>query len=323
MGKTKILVVGSLVMDLIVTAPRFVQAGETILGTDYRVASGGKGANQAVQAARMGAQVTMVGKVGADDFGRQMVESLRASGVDVSRIAVTGETASAVGNVQICAHEQGTQNRIVVVPGANMAITPGDVAFLQQEIDRYDMVLLQLEIPMEINEQVARYAKAKGVPVMLNPAPSARLSPQLLSGLTYLSPNEHEAADLVGFAVTDEQSAARAVRELLKTGVANVLITRGSNGVTFGNANGVCESPSVRCERVADPTAAGDSFIGAFAVAVCEGLAVEDALAMANHAASLTVSRMGAQPSLPNRDEVQAYIQSRRGPQPQRTAAQA
>ncbi|MEA5014588.1 MAG: ribokinase [Candidatus Limiplasma sp.] len=304
MRRPKILVVGSFVMDLIVRSSRFVGAGETILGLDYQTASGGKGANQAVQAARLGAEVTMLGKVGDDAFGREMIASLREAGVNVDKVIATKEAPSAVGNVQIQENESGTQNRIVVVPGANMSLRVEEVAFLEKEIQAYDMVMMQLEIPMAVNEAVARYAHAAHVPVMLNPAPSAPLSPQLLQQIAYLSPNEHEAADLVGFEVKREEACRKAMEALRGRGVQNVLITRGEEGSAYSGADQVLFSPCVRCGHVADPTAAGDSFVAAFCVAICAGLPAGDALTFASHTACITVSRMGAQPSLPTLAEV-------------------
>ena len=311
MRKPKILVVGSLVMDLIVRTRRFVNAGETILGEDFTTASGGKGANQAVQAALLGARVDMVGKVGNDDFGRQMLASLNAHGVDTSRVMVTDESSSAIGNIQIQENEQGTQNRIVVISGANMLIRGEDVDYLKETIKDYDMVMLQLEIPMAINEAVAAYAYQAGVPVMLNSAPSAPLSAELLSHLTYISPNEHEAADLVGFPVVTAADCEKAIGILIGRGVKHVLITRGSEGAAFGSDEGVMFSPCVKADKVVDPTAAGDSFVGAFCTATCAGLRPKDALAFANYTASITVSRMGAQPSLPSIDEVLVYMSSK------------
>lgn len=304
MGKPNILVVGSFVMDLIVRSSRFVNAGETILGLDYQTAPGGKGANQAVQAARLGARVTMLGKVGDDAFGREMIASLREAGVNVDKVIVTRDAPSAVGNVQIQENENGTQNRIVVISGANMSLRVEEVAFLEKEIQQYDMVMMQLEIPMEVNEAVAGYARAAGVPVMLNPAPSAALSAQMLQNITYLSPNEHEAADIVGFEVKDEAACRKAMEALHSRGVERVLITRGGEGSAYSNGQEAIFQPCVRCGRVADPTAAGDSFVAAFCAAVCQGLSPRDAMAFASHAACITVSRMGAQPSLPTLAEV-------------------
>ena len=184
--KPKILVVGSFVMDLIVKTGHFPNAGETVLGLDYQTAPGGKGANQAVQAARLGAQVTMAGRVGDDDFGRRLIASCREAGVNTEFVSVDSTTYSAIGNVQLEVQNGTTRNRIIVVSGANMATRPEDVAFLKDSIAEYDMVMLQLEIPMQINELVAAYAYEKNVPVMLNSAPSAPLSDELLSYLTYI-----------------------------------------------------------------------------------------------------------------------------------------
>lgn len=311
MRKPRILVVGSLVMDLIVSTSRFPAKGETVIGLDYTTATGGKGANQAVQAARLGAEVTMVGCVGDDDFGRALVQSARNAGVDVSHIRVTKDACSAIGNVQIERAETGTNNRIIVVPGANQCIRPEDVAFLKEGIAGYDMVILQFEIPMAINELVAAYAHEKGVPVMLNTAPSAPVSAELLSHVTYISPNEHEAADITGIAVVDDASARAATAKLRAAGVKYAMITRGSEGAVLDDGETFLSSPCIYCEKVADPTAAGDSFVGAFCTAMCLGVSHEEAMRFANCTAHITVSRMGAQPSLPYLHEVIALMKDK------------
>lgn len=311
MKKPKILVVGSLVMDLIVSAKRLPMSGETVLGCDFQTASGGKGANQAVQAARLGAEVSMVGKIGRDSFGREILESVQKSGVDVSHVLVSEDKSTAIGNVQLEVADGKTANRIVVVPGANMDITLEDIDFLKEQIAEYDMVILQLEIPMEINEAVARYAYDKGVPVMLNSAPYAPVPSELLSHLAYISPNEHEAADMAGIAVTDEESRRLAVMRLMEKGIKNVLITLGDKGAVLGNTDEYLYSPCISGVKVQDPTAAGDSFVGAFCTAVCLGLNHEQALLFANCTASITVSKMGAQPSLPVLSEVLALMEER------------
>lgn len=313
MKRVKILVVGSFVMDLIVSAKRFPDRGETVLGTGYQTATGGKGANQAVQAARLGADVTMVGKVGADDFGRRLVAGARAAGVNVDHVCIAQDTFSAIGNVQL--EEMpggGTANRIIVVPGANMALSGEDVAFLEQEIRGFDMVLLQLEIPMEINLLVARCAQADGVPVMLNSAPYAPLPPELLRLITYISPNEHEASLLTGLPVENHRQVEAALEAIRSMGVENVLITLGSRGAVCLDGGGqltVC--PAVSGLEVKDPTAAGDSFVGAFCTAVSAGLPIDRAMRFANYTAALTVCRMGAQPSLPTLAEVLALMRRR------------
>lgn len=312
--KPKILVVGSFVMDLIVSTKRFPNSGETVLGVGYNTAPGGKGANQAVQAARLGAEVTMVGKVGKDAFGQELVESAKAAGINVERVIMTQDNISAIGNVQLEERENTTVNRIIVVPGANMSISKEDVAFLEEEIENYDMVMLQLEIPMEINILVAGYAHKKGVHVMLNSAPSAQLPDELLKCLTYISPNEHETEDLTGIHIS--HSASEVNMEAVKTaaavlqakGVENVLITLGSAGAALVENGTLHYSRAVKGVRAIDPTAAGDSFVGAFCVAICRGMSIEDSLAFANYTAALTVSKMGAMPSLPTQEEVNSIL---------------
>lgn len=309
MKKVNILVVGSFVMDLIVTTPRFPEKGETVLGSSYATASGGKGANQAVQAARVGGHVTMLGKVGRDAFGDAMLKSVGDSGVDVSGVLRSDKEPSAVGNVQIEVRDGQTNNRIVVVSGANMAIRAEDVAFLREDIARYDMVILQLEIPMEINCLVASYAHAKGVPVMLNSAPYAPMPEQLLKNITYISPNEHEAALLTGRELQTDEDIRWALREIQRMGVRNALITLGSRGVAYLSEDGqLLLAPAARDVHVKDPTAAGDSFVGAFCTAICSGMEIGDALTFANYTAGLTCSRMGAQPSLPQLEEVFRFL---------------
>ena len=315
--KPKILVVGSLVMDLTIRTEKFPGSGETVLGRDFRTAPGGKGANQAVQAARLGADVTMVGKVGDDDFGRRLVESGKAAGIHTQFIATDPAASSAVGAVLLEIGEgEAAKNRIIVVPGANMSITPKDVSFLKDDIHNYDIVVLQHEIPLETNELVAEYAAAAGVPVMLNPAPSVPISGKMLSHLTYISPNEHEAADLTGIPIrrngktVDQDDVKAAVSSLLAKGVANVVITMGNAGAVVANKNEWIYQPCVDVVEVKDPTAAGDSFVGAFTTGLCSGLDLRQVLTFANYTATLTVSRMGAQPSLPTLEEVAGLLKS-------------
>lgn len=304
----RILVVGSFVMDLICASKRFPKSGETVMGTSFSTAPGGKGANQAVQAARLGANVSMVGKLGRDDFGRQILRSLEDSKVDTSGVLYSETCSTAVGNIQLEITEQGTANRILVIPGANMDISVGELDFLKSKISKYDMVILQLEIPMEINVAVAKMAFENGVPVMLNSAPSAPLPDELLACLTYISPNEHEISDMTGIKVTDVSSAKQAAEIMLNKGVQNVLITMGKQGAVFANKGHFWSSPCVDFGVTVDPTAAGDSFVAAFCTAICLGDTVEQALLFANHTAGITVSRMGAQPSLPTIDDVVAFM---------------
>lgn len=316
--KPKILVVGSFVKDLIVSTDRFPDKGETVLGKTFHTASGGKGANQAVQAARMGAEVTIVGKVGDDAYGKEMIDSCAQSGIDCRNVMVDAETPSSIGNVQLQVGDGGkTQNRIIVVPGANMKIKEEEIKFLEDTIGDYDMVLLQMEIPMEINEQVARYAQQKKVPVMLNSAPSGPISSGLLQSLTYISPNQYEAEDLTGIPIrmdggkVNEEDVKRSIDKLLEMGVRNVLITLGTAGAAFGNQHSFFICPTIDDITSVDPTGAGDSFVGAFCTLVAGGVSYPQAVRIANYVGSLTVTTRGAQPSLPTLAAVEQLIRER------------
>lgn len=315
--KPRILVVGSFVMDVIATTDRIPPSGQTIYGKEFHMAPGGKGANQALQCARLGADVTMMGCVGDDFFGEKLLETPRAAGVDVSRVVVHKGISSGVGHVTLEVTEHSAQNRIVVIPGANQTLTLEEVAWIKDEISTYDIVLLQLEIPLEVNLAVARWAKEAGIPVMLNPAPATELSDELLSMVTYLTPNEQEASvethlplgvNENGINKADLQKIAAA---LWSKGVENVIITLGGSGSAVVGADSVQYIPCVRMPHVADPTAAGDSFVGALSVGLSVGLCQEQALAFANHTAAITVSRMGAMPSLPTLEEVLSLLKER------------
>lgn len=313
-GTPRILVVGSFVMDLIVSAQRLPENGETVLGTAFRTAPGGKGLNQAVQAARWGAQVTMVGCVGNDSYADTMLQCARDAGVDVRHVKRTDKAPTAIGNVQLFQRCDGsTQNRIVVVSGANMCLTVDDVAFLKDQIQNYDMVMLQLEIPMSVNTAVARYAHEAGVPVMLNPAPAADLPDELLHLITYISPNETEAEKISGLALTrteaglDFEQVKQIAEELKKKGPEHVFITLGDAGSLYYDGQ-FHHCPCVPGVCAVDPTAAGDSYIGALSVALAAREPVSIAMKKATHTAAITVSRMGALPSLPLRSEVEADL---------------
>lgn len=311
----KILVVGSLVLDQIGTTRIFPQEGETVFGKAFSTAPGGKGANQAVQCARLGAEVTMVGKVGDDANGRTMLSACDQSGIHTGRIMTDPDCPT--GCSMIILEEGGDgqrRNRILVLPGANMTIRPGDLDFLEAEMGQYDMLMLQLEIPMDVNIRAARCAHRHGVPVMLNSAPSAPLPKELLECLTYISPNEHEAQDLTGIPIphegnwAEEAAVKKAAAILQEKGVKNVLITLGSAGAAMVTENGYFFSPAVPDVRAVDPTAAGDSFVGAFCYAVCRGMTEQQALNFANCTAARTVSRMGAMPSLPTMEELLEFL---------------
>ena len=315
--RPKILVVGSFMMDLISKTSKVPNEGETITGQSFSTASGGKGANQAVQAALLGADITMVGKVGEDVFGSQMIASLSAAGVNVEHVIKDKNFASGVGNITLEIKEgQKTKNRILILPGANMGLTVEDVEFLKDEISNFDMVILQHEIPVEVNAAVVDFAYAKGIPVMLNSAPSRPINDDILVKIAYISPNEHEAADLTGLKISvdskgvDLDSVKAVTNALLNKGVKNVIITLGSNGVVLANKNKFIYQPCIDVVEVIDPTAAGDSFVGAFCTGICSGMTEESAIEFASYAATLTVSRLGAQPSLPSYKEVTELMEA-------------
>lgn len=315
--KPKILVVGSFMMDLIASTKQAPKSGETIIGLKFQTAPGGKGANQAVQCARLGAHVTMVGQVGDDAFGKIMTDTAAAAGVDVSHVTVDKNESSGVGHILLEVTEHGAQNRITVCPGANFTLTVEDVAWLKEDIKNYDLLMMQFELPMEVIEAVAGWAHEAGVPVMVNPAPAAPISAKLLSCATYLSPNEHEAAIIADHPLRADENGVnmedvQAVSEAFQArGVENLIITLGENGSIVAGKNGIHHTACVKMPHVADPTAAGDSFVAAFCTGLCAGLPQGEALAFASHTAAITVSRMGAMPSLPTVSEVQALLMER------------
>lgn len=314
--KPRILVAGSFVMDLIAATNRVPESGQTVVGTAFHTAPGGKGANQAVQCARLGADVTMIGCVGCDSFGRELLDAAREAGVDVTHVTVDHHVCSGIGHVLLEVTDRGAQNRITVIPGANQSLRPRDVAWLEEKIGDYDMVMLQMEIPLEINLLIAGWAKEAGVPVMLNPAPAAPLSDKLLRRVDYLIPNEQEAAvetELPLHMTRDgwQEELLAIAKALRSKGVEHTIITLGSHGSAVAEAGGLRYIPCVRVPHVADPTAAGDSFVAALCVGLCVGLSQDAALTFASHTAALTVSRIGAMPSLPRLEEVRQLLTER------------
>ncbi|MDE7246232.1 MAG: ribokinase [Oscillospiraceae bacterium] len=314
--KPKILVVGSFNMDVIASTGRVPNSGETVIGMKFQTAPGGKGLNQAVQCARLGADVTMAGKVGRDDFGKKLLAVASEADVDVSHVLTDETEATGVAVILLEVTGSGTQNRITVCPGANFTITVDELAWLKEEIGSYDMLILQFELPMPVVETVAQWAHDAGTSVMVNPAPAAPMSDKLLSCATYLSPNEHEAAILAnheirvgdGINFDDVKAVAQAFQN---RGVENLIITMGGNGSVVAGKDGVHHTQCVKMPHVADPTAAGDSFVAAFCTGLTAGLSQEQALAFASHTAAITVSRMGAITSLPTLAEVQDLMRER------------
>lgn len=294
-----IVVVGSINMDLVVRAPRHPLPGETILGSDFRTIPGGKGANQAVAAARLGGKVHMVGRVGEDTFGDTLIANLEKDGVDTRYVWRTPGVSSGVALITVS--DQG-QNNIVVVPGTNYKLTPADIRAAESVFEGAAVILLQLEIPLDTVLEAALLARKHGAKVVLNPAPAATLPDSLLQQVDVLIPNESELALLTG--VNEILSAAGMLRSL---GIACLIVTLGSNGVLVLN-QGISRQILPHRVPVMDTTAAGDAFVGAFAIALTEGKTVFEASAFGNAAGALAVTKMGAQPSLPKQADLDAFI---------------
>jgi len=295
----RIFVVGSANTDMVVKASKLPGPGETILGGTFFMNAGGKGANQAVAAARLGGNVTLVAKVGNDIFGKQTIEGLQKENINTDYVFVDGEAPS--GTALITVNDEG-ENCIVVAPGANANLLPADISTVKNITDA-EIILMQLEIPMETIVAIAKNAKANHQRVILNPAPAQKLDDELLDGLFLITPNETEASLLIGIKVDDEATASLAARLFLNKGVQNVLITMGSQGAYFQNKNLslMIDAPVV---RATDTTAAGDTFSGALAVAITENMDWKKAIQFAVKAASLSVTRLGAQASIPYRCEI-------------------
>jgi ribokinase len=299
MPPVQVVVIGSLNMDLVARAPRLPVPGETIAGSSFATAPGGKGANQAVAAARLGAATAMVGCVGEDDFGVRLVAGLRADGIDVSAVrAVPGPTGVAL----IVVDEDG-RNGIVVVPGANGAAGPAEVQRAEPLLAAARIVALQLETPIETVARAAARARALGKTVVLNPAPARPLPPDLLAAADLLVPNEVEAAMLSGRPAGTPAEAIDAARVLRERGARDVIVTLGDRGVVAVTAAGARHF-AARVVRAVDTTAAGDTFIGGLCAALANGHALEDAIGWAQAAAAISVTRPGAQPSIPWAREV-------------------
>lgn len=305
----QIVVVGSINLDLVCSVPRIPVPGETLSGLKFQTFYGGKGANQAVAVARLEYPVSLVGKVGEDQFGPELKRALRAAGVNVK--AVSGATKTSSGIATILTDDTG-QNSIVVVPGANGALTPKDVKAQEPLLRSAGMILCQLEIPLETVECVAAIADRHGVPMMLDPAPARELPRELLSKIAYITPNETEATTLCPKYGRDLSAlnVAEYAEELRRRGPANVIIKLGKAGAFFlGEPDISFFQPAFKVAAV-DSTAAGDAFNGGFAVALMRGHNVREAARYAAAVAAISVSRHGAQPSMPRHREVLRFLKS-------------
>jgi len=301
----RLAVVGSLNMDLVVRVGRLPEPGETVLGDDLRQIPGGKGANQAVSAAKLGAEVAMVGRVGDDPFGQVLRQNMAMSGVNVRHVAAL--PGMATGTAMIVVEAETGRNVIAVSPGANAHLTVADIDAAREAIVTADALLLQLETPLSTVLRAAELAAQAGTKVILNPAPAAVLPSELLGLVTFLVPNESEASLLADLPVRSLTDAEEAGRVLLARGVGNVLVTLGCQGVLAMTGADAVHIPARKVAAV-DTTAAGDTFIGAFALAFAGGLTLPRALEFGCAAATLSTTRPGAQISMPDADEVKTFM---------------
>jgi ribokinase len=298
-----IIVLGGINMDLVTFTPRFPLAGETIVGTKFITYPGGKGANQAVAASRSGGAVYMIGRVGSDDFGPQLIADLNLAGVDTSGIGVS-DTNSGIAIITI---DDSSQNRIIQVLGANNTCGDTERIRIDELIDTSSTLLLQLEVSVDLSLSVAKMAHEHGKTVILDPSPVRPFPEDVYHYCSVITPNETDAEALVGFAVTDLASAKRAATTLINEGVPNVIIKLGEHGALYANTNDSGHIPAFNVTSV-DSVGAGDAFNGALAVALSEDLSLREATRFASAAGALAVTKVGAQYAMPNRSDIDVLL---------------
>jgi len=300
----KVVVVGSYNTDMTIKAARIPQPGETIIGGSFSLGAGGKGANQAVAAARAGAQVWFIARVGDDTFGDEALKSFRHDGINIDYVIRDQETPTGVACIVV---DDAGENSIVVASGANSRLQPRDVEAAKEVIAAADILLLQLESPLETVEAAAQLAASCGVRVVLNPAPAHALAPELLKHLSIITPNEVEAEMLTGIKIDDEQSWEPAARALRSQGITTAMITLGSQGVFVATGKRNFLAPAFKVDAV-DTTAAGDIFNGALAAFLSRERSLDEAVRMACAAAALSVTKLGAQTSAPSLIDIQHFL---------------
>ncbi|ONH51565.1 ribokinase [Pseudomonas cedrina] len=302
----KVVVVGSLNMDLVTRASRLPRAGETLIGQTFSTVPGGKGANQAVACARLGADVSMVGCVGTDAYGTQLREALQVEGIDCRAVS----TVDGSSGVALIVVDDSSQNAIVIVAGSNGELTPASLQAFDAVLQAADVIVCQLEVPMDTVGHALARGRELGKTVILNPAPaSGPLPAEWYASIDYLIPNESEATALSGVTVDSIESAKVAATQLIRAGAGKVIITLGSKGALFADGQGF-EHLSAPKVKAVDTTAAGDTFVGGFAAALANGKSEAEAIRFGQVAAALSVTRAGAQPSIPTLHDVQGFVPS-------------
>ncbi len=302
-----IIVFGSINMDLVTKTPRLPVAGETLTGYEFFTAGGGKGANQAVAAARLGISTQMVGRLGNDDFGRQLLRHLQAAGVQTDGVLVDETTSSGVAVITV---DDAGENNIIIIGGANGRLNETDVERLRSRLPGAAALLMQLEIPMATVQLAAQAAHSAGVPVILDPAPAQDIPDELYPLIDIMTPNQLEASQLVGFPVDGQEAAHQASAELQQRGVSTVIVKLGDRGVFCATAEETFFVPAFSIQAV-DTVAAGDAFNGALAVALAEGRLLREAVVWGAAAGALSATKAGAQPSLPDRETFEAFLKQR------------
>jgi ribokinase len=302
--KPNICVVGSSNIDLVVKSQRLPSQGETILGGEFLMVPGGKGANQAVAAAKLGARVYFVAKLGQDLFGTQSFTNFKKEGVNTKYVTRTNKALSGVASIAV---DEAGNNTIVVAPGANHLLMPRDVKRAESAIVSCGAIVAQLEIPVKTVEFAAVLAKKFKIPFILDPAPAQKLSRELLKLTDVIKPNETEAKILTGIEVIDKKTAIKASRNLLERGVKTVIITMGAKGCFVVN-NEINEFFPAKKVKAVDSTAAGDAFVGGLAFCIARGKTILEAVLFAGNVAALSVTKMGAQSSMPSMKEVEKFI---------------
>lgn len=298
---SQVIVIGSINTDMAVKSPSLPRAGETVLGTEFKMSGGGKGANQAVAAARLGADVAMVASVGDDLFGKQAKSDLEAENIDCRYIIEVPNRASGIALINV--DDQG-ENQIVVYPGANHHMTQDQVSVALAGADESTIVLLQLEIPLDVVQSAIQKANQKSAKVILDPAPAEKLPSEILADVFLLTPNQTEAEQLTQIKVLDTDSAQCAANAMLDLGIQNVALTMGNDGVLLANSESNTMIPATAVNAI-DSTAAGDCFNGALASALSKGSSLSTAAEFACKAAAIAVTRLGAQDSMPSQSEIE------------------
>ena len=304
MNQPHVVVLGSMNVDLVTKVDKLPLQGETVFAETFLTENGGKGANQAVAAARLGAKVSMIGRVGSDDFGQQILQNLRAESVNTDKVSKDSETGTGIALITVDAQ---SQNTIVVSSGANMNCGKPEIEHLESLLGSVDCLVLQNEVPYEVNLQAARLARENKIPVVWDPAPFVTGTQELIKHVDFLTPNQNEAELLANCEITDEKSIHNAFLKIKESSDAVCLITMGEDGVYFLSGPAINQIPSFLVESV-DSVAAGDAFTGGFAVALSEGETLRSAARFGCASGALATTKLGAQSAMPFRKEVDQMI---------------